>query len=196
MTGIRLDNALLDHILSLQFSVAWAGENPDEKPRLGWWKTDLVDELGGGDFFARLTPRTQLWTGYQAAREAGRRRDTELRGHSADRDKIITIFHLGFDIDEQVQQRLIDLKLENPNSAKKLEEHLPKLFPATEEFKQDVFEKWLADFGKSEFRSVPAGRLLVGKPPTNPRTLIDKLMGALLPLPDNGNYPMPHVVLG
>lgn len=45
-----------DFILALQFTVAWAGEGRSQPKRLGWWDTDLIDEAGGGDFLARLTP--------------------------------------------------------------------------------------------------------------------------------------------
>jgi len=49
-------DAILDTVLALQLTVAWAGEGLSEPPRLGWWQTDLVDELGGGDLLARLLP--------------------------------------------------------------------------------------------------------------------------------------------
>ena len=48
MTPHRLTHAQLDEILALQLTVAWAGEAAGEPPRLGWWKTDLVDKEGGG----------------------------------------------------------------------------------------------------------------------------------------------------
>lgn len=30
-----------------------------EPKRLNWWRTDLVDEEGGGKFFGRLLPKTK-----------------------------------------------------------------------------------------------------------------------------------------
>ena len=53
----------LDTILALQLTVAWAGEGLSAPKRLDWWKTDLIDEDGGGDFFARLLPKTARWAG-------------------------------------------------------------------------------------------------------------------------------------
>jgi hypothetical protein len=53
-----LECNVLDEILTLQLLVAWAGEGLSDPPRLGWWRTMLVDEFGGEDLFKRLTPRT------------------------------------------------------------------------------------------------------------------------------------------
>ena len=50
----------LDHTLTIQLLVAWAGESGDP-PRLGWWRTDMVSEYGGGDLFKRLLPNTWQW---------------------------------------------------------------------------------------------------------------------------------------
>ncbi|KYF49442.1 hypothetical protein BE08_33000 [Sorangium cellulosum] len=54
----RLSPAHLDEILALQLTVAWASEAAGEPPRLGWWRSDLVDPEAGGDLFVRLLPRT------------------------------------------------------------------------------------------------------------------------------------------
>ncbi len=35
--------AELDEVLALQVTIAWAGEGLWSPPRLGWWRTDLVD---------------------------------------------------------------------------------------------------------------------------------------------------------
>jgi hypothetical protein len=43
-------------LLTLQLLVAWAGEALSDPPRLGWWRTMLVDELGGGDLCQRAEP--------------------------------------------------------------------------------------------------------------------------------------------
>jgi hypothetical protein len=48
------NDAALDSILAMQLTVAWAGEGRCSPARPGWWDTDLIDEAGGGDFFARL----------------------------------------------------------------------------------------------------------------------------------------------
>ena len=47
----------IDRLLTVQIAVAWAGES-GEKPRLRWWKSDLVSEFGGQDLFKRLLPHT------------------------------------------------------------------------------------------------------------------------------------------
>ena len=61
-------DAVLDEILALQITVAWAGEGTCAPPRLGWWRTDLVDPAGGGDLLARLLPNTHAWAVFEAVR--------------------------------------------------------------------------------------------------------------------------------
>ena len=101
----------LDDILAIQLSVAWAGEGRCEPRRLGWWDTDLIDPRGGGDLMARLLPRTAAWAGLEAVREAAMRVDRKARGALPDPDKVRTLYFLGFAIDEQLGDRLRQLKL-------------------------------------------------------------------------------------
>ena len=75
---LHVVNSDLDLALTAQIAVAWAGEGGEE-PRLGWWQTDLVSEFGGEDLLRRLLPKTYPWAMLQAVREAGRRKDEELR---------------------------------------------------------------------------------------------------------------------
>jgi hypothetical protein len=91
----------------MQLTVAWAGEARRSPPRLGWWETDLIDPASGGDFFARLLPLTNAWASLEAACEAARRTDAKIRAKMADQDRMRTIFFLGFDLDEQLGDRLL-----------------------------------------------------------------------------------------
>lgn len=84
----------IDLILTAQLTVAWAGEKGEEK-RLGWWQTDLVSEFGGQDLFKQMMPHTWEWAVLQAAREAARRCDAELRHRDHDPDRILSLFNLG-----------------------------------------------------------------------------------------------------
>jgi hypothetical protein len=68
--GFRILDTALDEILALQITAAWAGEGACVPPRLGWWRTDLVDPAGGGDLLARLLPKTHAWASIEAVREA------------------------------------------------------------------------------------------------------------------------------
>jgi hypothetical protein len=108
MIGVLADSDL-DSILALQLTVAWAGEALCQPPRLGWWRTDLVDEAGGGDLFARLTPRLQRWSTHEAARETARRVDEQSRREVADPEKVRSLFHLGFRVVEKLGTRLSTL---------------------------------------------------------------------------------------
>jgi hypothetical protein len=49
MSVLAVDLNLLDLILDWQMTIAWAGEANCEPSRLGWWLTDLINDLGGGD---------------------------------------------------------------------------------------------------------------------------------------------------
>src|SRR5262245_30337709 len=95
----------IDHALTAQLVVAWAGEGGEEK-RLGWWRSDLVSEFGGRDLFRRLLPSTWPWAVLQGAREAARRRDAELRRQDHDPDRILSLFNLGFELNERIEERL------------------------------------------------------------------------------------------
>jgi hypothetical protein len=102
----RLSPSELDEILALQLNVAWAGEAAGEPARLGWWRSDLVDPEGGGDLFARLVPRTAAWASLILVREAARRVDAVARDQLGRSDRLVTLFHWGFVVDEQLADRL------------------------------------------------------------------------------------------
>ncbi|MDI1434926.1 BREX-6 system BrxE protein [Polyangium sorediatum] len=184
----HVPDAILDQILALQFTVAWAGEGLCEPRRLGWWETDLVDEAGGGDLFARLTPRTRAWASLEAVREAARRVDAKARGKLADPDSVRSLFFLGFEIDEQLGDRLAVLKRdeENPSPAKVLA--LPLSLDA--EFSRDKLTRVLAPAGEEKFAVTPAGRQLKGPMPKEPEVLVRRLAAALVPLAEQ--YPLPY----
>jgi len=112
MSTHLVSTATTDHILALQFLVGWAGEGHCEPSRLGWWRTDAVDEMGGGDFFRRLAPRTHAWASLEAARRAAMLADRKARRLMADPDGVRTLFFWGFDLDEQLTERIRDLKMD------------------------------------------------------------------------------------
>ncbi len=70
MNTVHITQHALDAILALQLTVAWAGEGLADPKRLDWWRTDLVDPMGGGDLFARLFPKTHRWASLEAVRKA------------------------------------------------------------------------------------------------------------------------------
>lgn len=182
---LRIEQSSLDLALSAQLIVAWAGEK-GETPRLGWWRSDLVSEFGGEDLFKQLMPATWRWAVLQAAREAARRRDTELRGEGHDADKIVSLFSLGFELDERIDERLRDLK----SSGVAPTEALPQLEIISEEWNRDRFLEWILGHGEAKAAGTPLGRQLKGAPPPAFDELIQKLVAGLAPLVDN--YPLPH----
>ncbi|MFV8749881.1 BREX-6 system BrxE protein [Nannocystaceae bacterium ST9] len=140
-----LVSADLDEILTMQLAVAWAGESADEEePRLGWWRSDLVSKYGGIALFERLAPRTAAWAVYEAAREAARLVDTEKRSADASPHHLISLFHLGFEVDEQLDDRLLALK----HAGEPPERALPRLAELPQEWEAKRFTAWLVARGK------------------------------------------------
>ncbi len=182
-------DSVLDEILALQLTVAWAGEGRCQPKRLGWWETDLIDEAGGGDFFARLLPHSHRWASLEAVREAARRVDAKARGKMADPDAVRSLFFLGFETDEQLGDRLAFLKREGKAPSEAL--RLPVTLGS--KFSRDELAGVL---GKADEKAtvVPAGRQLKGPVPAEPDTLVRRLAAGLVPFTDH--YPLPHFRVG
>lgn len=180
----------IDTLLSAQLIVAWAGElgasdDPSTK-RLGWWRTDLVGE--GAEYeLQELLPKTWRWVMFQAVREAARLHDSTVRSKDHNPDRLVTLFSLGFAIDEKVDERLHQLKLAGTDPA----DSLPTLGDLIlKKWSSDTFLEWVSSHGKEPFTDVPAGRRLKGRPPENLSELTSRLLAGLAPLPDS--YPLPH----
>ncbi|CAN5694290.1 hypothetical protein BH23DEI1_BH23DEI1_05030 [soil metagenome] len=184
--GAPLDQAATDHILTAQLVVAWAGERGDP-PRLGWWRSDLSSEFGGEDLFRRLLPHTWPWATLQATREVARRHDAQLRRQARDPDQLITLFALGWAIDEQVDERLADLK----RHARPPTEALPGLTTVIQpEWSVRTFEAWVGEHAAASTTAAPVGRRLAGDPPSDPIERVSRLIAALHPLSEA--YPLPY----
>jgi len=177
--------AELDEVLALQVTIAWAGEGLCSPPRLGWWRTDLVDPAGGGDLIARLMPKTARWAVLEAVREVARRADERARLGMAEPERLRTLFHFGFHLDERLAQRLLELKrLGQPP-----EEALPGPPRLGPEFDRDSFVEGLRLLDKGGFSTVPGGRELRGPLPSDLPDLARRLVAALAPLAPT--YPVP-----
>jgi hypothetical protein len=177
----------LDTILATQLTVAWAGEGRCSPRRLGWWDTDLIDEAGGGDFMARLLPQTHAWASLEAVREAARRVDAKARGKMANPDNMRTLFFWGFELDEQLGDRLAMHKRSGQAPAEALSLPLPlnAAFPK---------EELVAVLGGGDvaFTTVPNGRKLKGLPPAADLA-VKRLAAALVPFGER--YPLPFYQL-
>jgi hypothetical protein len=184
-----IPDASLDAVLALQLTVAWAGEGRCSPRRLGWWETDLIDEAAGGDLFQRLMPHTHAWAALEAAREAGLRVDAKARVKMAAPDLMRTIFFLGFELDEQIGDRLATLKRGGRTPA----EALPLPLPLTAELSQEKLTAKLQG-GDAAFTVVPGGRQLDGARPGAPEAMVRRLAAALIPLTDH--YPLPFYKIG
>lgn len=182
--------AEIDRILTAQLVVAWAGEgHMGDEPRLGWWRSDLTSEFGGADLFERLLPQTHRWAVLQAAREAARVRDAELRAQANHPDGVVSLFRLGFELDERIEERLQELKRDGGRPEMALS-GLRDLLGNDAAWDRGAFEAWVKSHGKIEHKVDPLGRRLVGEPPAALGDLTQRLVAALHPLPDT--YPLPH----
>lgn len=182
--GVQILPSEIDLILTAQIIVAWAGERGEEK-RLGWWRTDLVSEFGGEDLLKRLLPNTWRWAVLQSVREAARREDAELRqrGH----DHIFSLFHFGFAVDEQIDDRLREFK----GSGRPPEEALPGLVDGIgDSWDQQRFLEWVHHHGEAQTTVTSVGRLIQGPPPANFDLRLRSLVAGLSPLAEK--YPLPH----
>lgn len=187
----QLSDEQLDELLTLQLSVAWAGESIDKKARLRWWSTMLVDELGGLDLMERLLPKTGHWAALEVVRMVARAIDDEARQTASNPDAVRSIFHLGFTIDEQLDDRLSEHKRSGvaPTTA------LPGLIGFDDEWEAEMWMAWLERLGitPSSFRVELGGRLVRNADGTmEPVALVRRLVGALHEPSDD--YPAPHVL--
>jgi hypothetical protein len=184
-----LSDPILDAILAVQITVAWAGEGRCQPKRLGWWDTDVIDPEGGGDFFARLLPQTARWAGLEAAREAARRVDKKARAKMANADEVRTIFFLGFEIDEQIADRLAALKREAHSPVEAL--RIP--IPLGSSFDRESVANAMGSDAPSAFTVVPGGRKLTSPMPKGPDDAVRALASALVPFAEH--YPLPFFSL-
>jgi hypothetical protein len=185
----RLSPAELDDILALQLTIAWAGEAAGEPVRLGWWRTDLVDLEGGRDLFARLAPRTSEWASLVLVLAAARRVDAAGRAKAANGEGLWTPFTLGFEVDQQIDERIAHHRTHEHNAAAALG---PR-FLVSQPWSCSGFEQLLTEGPRSKVTSTPTGRLLVSRP-TTPLVALRMLAAALLPL--EKEYPLPHLEMG
>lgn len=183
-----LPYSVLDAVLALQITVAWAGESGSDGNRLGWWNGGLTDDLAGGDFFSRTTPATAGWAMLDACRRSAIMVDRrQRREHLASPDQVRTIFHLGYALDEALAERLRLLKQMGGEPAASLAMPLAVDGP----FDRMALDRFLESLGDVPSpRIAPAGREMPGRPPESVEILMRHLVGALRPLP--GHYPMPY----
>ena len=178
----------LDAVLEAQFIVAWVGESGEgENRRLGWWTTQLGDEYAGVDLFRRLLPKTWRWAVLEAAREAARRDDARRRERTHDADTVLSLFSLGFEVDERLEQRLGDLKRAT-NDPLSVFSDLSGLWQ--DGYRQDEVVSWLEERPRVEVVATPTGRRIRGDTPARLEEVVDGLLAGLLPLGDK--YPLPH----
>lgn len=176
----------LDQILKLQLVIAWAGEANTSPPRLGWWRTAMCDEYGGEDLLRRLAPKTWKWAALEVCRAAARKVDDAARSTADDADRLVSLYRLGFEVDERLDERVLELK----QSGVPPTESFPDLAALMSEWSKEGLEVWLNGCGKAEYTATAIGRRLKGDMPADLGVAASQLAAALLPLADR--YALPH----
>ncbi len=181
-----METSQLDHILKLQLAIGWAGESNVDPPRLGWWGTAMCDEYGGEDLLRRLTPRTWQWAALEACRAAAKRVDEAARSTTDDADHLLSLYRVGFEIDERLDERLLELK----QGGVPPKEAFPDLAELLSEWSKERLESWLRRWGSADYTTTATGRRLKAGVPADLSAAASQLAAALLPLSDR--YTLPH----
>ncbi len=147
----------------------------------------MVSEFGGEDLFKRLLPGTWQWAVLQGVREAATRCDAEMRAQSHDADRLVTLFSLGFAMDERLEDRLQFHKRSGCAPAAALPVLSGVISP---HWDRGAFEDWTKAHGRVSVEKVPVGRRLRGEQPESIELATGNLIAALVPLA--AEYPMPH----
>ena len=106
-----------------------------------------------------LLPRTYRWATLQAVRECARRADGELRERANNPDGVTSLFRLGFDRDELVEEHLLALKRGGSLLPRT---HSLACAPCSPPRGTAAFAAWLQTHGKAVFKVEPLSRRLVG----------------------------------
>lgn len=202
MSASAPDSAALDLLLLNQLVIAHAGESSPDDPRLGWWQTDILSRDGGLDVLRRLTPRTWRWAALRAVREAARAFDAAQRKRAPDPDRVWTLFHLGFTLDEQLDDRLDQLAAAHPEdplaALPALAQHID--FDGRRPFDRKALEAWLGASPTSApsspsqtYDTTTLGRRVTDRDAlaVSPSAAAAALRAALAPL--TAAYPMPYL---
>jgi len=188
MNNEQFTTTTLDKILAVQIGVAWAGE--DE--RMGWWGSAVADEFGGFTQLQDLAPSSAHWLALKCVREVAKRVDEHARGSASDADNIYTIYRLGFEIDEQLDQRLTDL-IHRKAPLSTLLNHIDWLpNPIEQDWDKEAFNQWLRGLtsNRGQHKDEALGRRIVGDPPADLVEKVSKMANHLWPL--NDKYVVPH----
>lgn len=167
-----------------------AGEADTDPKRMGWWRTGMCDEYGGEDLLKRLVPKTWQWAVLETARAAAKKVDDRARNQSEDPDNLITLYRIGFEIDEQLDERLLELK----QSGVPLKESFPDLAALCEEWSDERLNIWLGGLGEASYTATATGRRLKGTAPKDHAAMARQLAAALLPL--DSVYTLPYFRTG
>ena len=113
--------------------------------------------------------------------------DAELRRRDHNPDRILSLYNLGFEIDERIDERFQELK----QSRRLPQEALPVLVEGiASTWNRSYFNDWVMGHGAVETVASSIGRRLKGEPPTSLDLLVRRLVAGLAPLADS--YPLPH----
>lgn len=134
---------------------------------------------------ARLLPRTHQWAGLSLARRAAGRVDALGRQHLAAPDRVRTLFHLGFEIDEQLCDQVARYRRQEAQAREVLFDRFAIGYP----WSLDAFTAYLQRLPAVKIKETAAGRRIT----TKAKSAVEQvrlLAAALLPL--KAQYPLPY----
>ncbi len=153
---------------------------------MGWLRTALCDEYGGEDLLRRLTPNTWQWAVLESCQAAAKKVDETVRRSADDADNLLSLYRLGFEVDERLDERLLELKQAGVLPA----EALPDLKELLSEWSKERLESWLEQCGSAAYTTIATGRQLKSEIPADLTAAASQLAAASVPLADR--YALPH----
>jgi hypothetical protein len=133
-----------------------------------------------------LAPRTAAWTSLALVRAAARRIDEVARERVARGDLLWTPFHFGFELDEQLDDRVAYHRSHGHVPG----EVLGSRYLVGAPWSKAALEALLSGLGSPKVSETPAGRH-VGVRTSSVADAVPLLFAALLPF--GASYPLPHI---
>lgn len=199
-------NHYFNAILGLQCLVAWAGEAQAQPARMPWWRSSVMDDLGARYSLDLLLPRTAAWAELEVVRRCASAAERRRRATSQHPDAIRSLFSLGFELDQALEQHLKKMKAERRTPHDTLA-WPGDMAPSDTLDRGQLAQVLGAQSNRVEFKTTTLGRELLNTIAPEPTADLDeahlkealtfarRLAAAAVPL-DDARWPMPYARRG